>query len=113
MLRRLSILGSLLLAACVPQGPGIGPQQSANCYFKPPTKAEAMAWRSAQRVNTAKSYRKFINAYPRSCYVPEASYKLSTTVPKKPTTVRNIPPAGGVSAGGGGHSGGTGGGRSY
>ena len=111
MLRRLTILGSLLLAACVPQG--MGQQQSSNCYFKPPTKAEAMAWRSAQRVNTAKSYRKFINAYPRSCYVPEASYKLSTTVPKKPTTVRNVPPAGGVSAGGGGRGGGTGGGRSY
>ena len=93
MLRRLSILGSLLLAACVPQG--IGPQQSANCYFKPPTRAEAMAWRSAQRVNTARSYRKFINAYPGSCYVPQASYKLSTTVPRKPTVVRNVPPAGG------------------
>jgi hypothetical protein len=111
MLRRLSILGSLLLAACVPQG--MGQQQSANCYFKPPTKAEAMAWRSAQRVNTPKSYRKFINAYPRSCYVPDASYKLSTNVPKKPTTVRNVPPSGGVSSGGGGRGGGTGGGRSY
>src|SRR5262245_9004953 len=96
MLRRLSILGSLLLTACVPQG--IGPQQSAGCYNNPPTEAEAMAWRSAQRVNTAKSYRKFINSYPRSCYVPDASYKLSSTVPKQPTVVRNVPPAAGPRA---------------
>jgi hypothetical protein len=93
MLRRLSILGSLFLAACVPQGVGIAPINTANCYNKVPTKAEAMAWRSAQRVNTSKAYRGFINSYPRSCYIPAASAKLGAVVSKKPTVVRNVPRA--------------------
>jgi hypothetical protein len=92
MLRRLSVLGSLLLAACVPfQGLDLTPSAAASCYNKVPTKAEAMAWRSAQRVNTDKSYRGFINNYPRSCYVPMATKKLSAAVTKKPTIVRNVP----------------------
>ena len=93
MLRRLSVLGSLLLAACVPQGMGVAPSYPLGCYTKVPTKAEAMAWRSAQRVNTAKSYRGFINSYPRSCYVPAATDKLGAVVTKKPTVVRNVPKA--------------------
>ena len=55
MLRRLSVFGSLLLAACVPQGKGVATSNPASCYTKVPTEAEAMAWRSAQRVNTAES----------------------------------------------------------
>jgi hypothetical protein len=93
MLRRLSVLGALLLAACVPQGPGAGSGSTAACSTKVPTKAEAMAWRSAQRVNTAKSYRGFINSYPRSCYVPAATDKLAAVVTKKPVVVRNVPKA--------------------
>jgi hypothetical protein len=92
MLRRLSVLGSLLLVACVPFqdfDPTLGP--AASCYNKVPTKSEAMAWRSAQRVNTDKSYRAFINNYPRSCYVPMATKKLSAAVSKRPTIVRNVP----------------------
>lgn len=88
MLRRLSILASLLVAACVPAG---GPNSTANCHNNPPTKAEAMAWRSAQRSNSAKSYRAFINSYPKSCYVPAAASKISGTVQKKPAVVRNVP----------------------
>lgn len=92
MLRRLSILGSLLLAACVPSlVPSVAPNDPASCYNKAPTKAEAMAWRSALRVNTDKSYRGFINTYPRSCYVPMATKKLTTAVTRKPTVVRNVP----------------------
>lgn len=92
MLRRLSVLGSLLLAACVPfQGLDLAPSPTASCYNKVPTKAEAMAWRSALRVNTDRSYRRFINSYPRSCYVPMATKKLSAAVTKKPTIVRNVP----------------------
>jgi hypothetical protein len=92
MLRRLSILGSLLLAACVPGlGPGVAP--TISCYTKVPTKAEAGAWRSAQKANTPKAYRAFINSYPRSCYVPAATAKLSSVVTKKKTVVRNVPPA--------------------
>ena len=93
MLRRLSILGSLLLAACVPQGVGLRPISTTNCYNKAPTKAEATAWRSAQRINTAKAYRGFINNYPQSCYVPAASAKVEAVVSKKPTVVRNVPRA--------------------
>src|SRR4051812_35747513 len=107
MLRRLSLFGYLLLTACMPQGYGPAPNTADNCYFKPPTKTEAMAWRSAQRVNTSKSYRKFINSYPRSCYVPAATDKLGTVVTRKqPALVRNVPPADRM-------GGGTGGGRSY
>jgi hypothetical protein len=91
MLRRLSVLGALLLAACVPQGPGAGSSSTAACSTKVPTKAEAMAWRSAKRVNTAKSYRGFINSYPRSCYVPAATNRLGAVVTKKPVVVRNVP----------------------
>jgi hypothetical protein len=92
MLRRLSILGSLLLAACVPSlGPIMAPSNAASCYNKVPTKAEAMAWRSALRVNTDKSYRGFINNYPRSCYVPMATKNLATAVTRKPVVVRNVP----------------------
>jgi hypothetical protein len=92
MLRRLSILGSLLLAACVPfQGPSLAPSSAASCYNKVPTNAEAMAWRSALRVNTDKSYRGFINNYPRSCYVPMATKKLATAVTRKPVVVRSVP----------------------
>ena len=93
MLRRLSVLGSLLLAACVPTpGPG-NSGLAVSCYDKVPTKAEAAAWRSAQNANSAKAYRAFINSYPRSCYVPAATAKLSTVVTKKPMTVRTVPPA--------------------
>lgn len=90
MLRRLSVLGSILLAACVP-ATGPGAKDTAACYDKVPSKAEAMEWRSAQRVNTAKSYRKFISLYPRSCYVPMATAKLSKFVDKKAPPVRNLP----------------------
>jgi hypothetical protein len=90
MLRRLSILGSLLLAACVPQG-GLTPIKAASCALNPPTGPEAMAWRSAKRVNTAKSYRGFINNYPHSCYVPAASAKLGTGVGKNKLVVRDVP----------------------
>ena len=93
MLRRLSVLGSLLLAACVPaQGPGGALYGQASCYITPPTRAEAAAWRAAQSTNTARAYRAFINNYPRSCYVPAATDRLSRVVTKKPPPVRNPPP---------------------
>lgn len=90
MLRRLSILGSLLLAACVPS---LGPAGWApsGYYNRVATKAETAAWRAAQRANTARAYRAFINNYPRSRYVPMATKKLTIAVTKKPTVVRNVP----------------------
>ncbi len=91
MLRRLSILGSLLLAACVPAGYNVPPGSAASCYTRPPTQAEAGAWRNARQVNTARAYRDFINAYPRSCYVPAATEKLSALAQRKPVVVRNVP----------------------
>ena len=57
-----------------------------------------MAWRSAQRVNTSKAYRGFINSYPRSCYVPAASAKLGRRRHEEATVVRNVPKAKGTPA---------------
>ena len=99
MFRRLSILGTLLLAACVPSyGPG-ALTSTASCFNKAPTKAETTAWRKALTANTAKAYRAFINAHPRSCYVPQATEKLSSVVKRPPSVARDI--AGGGSGGGG------------
>lgn len=96
MLRRLSILGSLLLAACVPS---LGPAgwTPSGYHNKVPTKAEAAAWRATQRANTASAYRAFINSYPRSRYVPAATAKLSAVVKKRPPVIRDV----GVRSGGG------------
>lgn len=59
MLRRLSILGSLLLAACVPvQGPG-GLVPARN-YTRIPGTAEIAAWQAARRADTAAAYRVFM-----------------------------------------------------
>lgn len=96
MLRRLSILGSLLLAACVPQVPQVMPTAY---YNKVATKAEANAWRAAQRLNTANAYRTFINSYPRSRYVPMAIERLSVIVKKSPSVVRVLSGSGGGSGG--------------
>ena len=105
MLRRLSVLGTLLLTACVPSlGPG-SLTTTIDCFNKPPTKAESAAWRSAQRVNTAKAYRRFINSYPRSCYVPAATAKISAPTQKPPSFLRNIVGGGSAAAGRGGRGG--------
>jgi hypothetical protein len=91
-LRRLSILGSMLLAACVPSLRIDSPIVVApNCYNFFPSKTEQAAWRAALRANTASAYRSFIRTYPRSCYVPAATARISTAVEKKPVTVRNVP----------------------
>lgn len=99
MLRRLSVLGTLLLAACTPQGPGLSLNTLANCYTNVPTDAEAAAWRAAQRANTARAYRSFITRYPKSCYAPVASARLGRLVEKKPPVVRNVPKAKTVAGG--------------
>ena len=94
MLRRLSVLGSLLLAACVPAlGPSVPPGSAASCYNKVPSRAEAAAWSAAKNVNSAQAYRAFINNYPRSCYVPAAVDRLSKITTKKPPVVRPVKPA--------------------
>lgn len=91
MFRRLSVLGTLLLAACTPQGPGVTLSALANCYSNAPSDAEASAWREARRADTAKAYRSFVKKYPGSCYVPIATARLSRVVEKKPAVVRNLP----------------------
>ncbi len=102
MLRRLSILGSLLLAACVPtQVPQLQP---SGYYNKVATKAETADWRAAQRANTAAAYRAFINKYPRSRFVPAATARLSAIVKKKSPNIRDLT-GGGV----GGNTGASGG----
>ena len=104
MLRRLSVLGSLLLAACVPtQVPELQP---AGYYNKVTTRAERADWRATRRADTAQAYRAFINKYPKSRYVPAAIERLKVVVKKKPPTVRRIKESG---SGGGA----AGGGRSY
>jgi hypothetical protein len=91
-LRRLSILGSMLLAACVPSQRNVGPVSGApDCYNYSPSKSELAAWRAAIRANTASAYRSFIRKYPRSCYVPMATAKISMKVEQKPVTVKKLP----------------------
>lgn len=91
-LRRLSILGSMVLAACVPWQRNVGPISGApNCYDYSPSKTELAAWRAAIRTNTAGAYRSFIKKYPRSCYVAMATARISTTVEKKPVAVKKLP----------------------
>jgi hypothetical protein len=94
MFRRLSVLGTLLLAACTPQGPGLSKTALSSCVTNAPSSAEAAAWRAAVKNKTAQAYRSFINNYPNSCYTPLATARLSTLVDKKPTVVRNLPKTG-------------------
>src|SRR3954452_9902295 len=102
--RRLSVLGTLLLAACTPQGPFLSSNSLANCYTNVPTKDEAAAWNTASRANTAKAYRSFVNKYPKSCYAPVATARLTGNVERVPANVRDL--QGGESRGGGGGRGG-------
>jgi hypothetical protein len=102
MLRRLSILGSLLLAACVPNY--VPPLQPSGYYNRVATKEETAAWRAALRINTASAYRTFIHNYPRSRYVPAATAKLSAIVNKQQPIIRNV--FGGRESNGGGSRGG-------
>ena len=104
MLRRLSVLGTLLLAACTTQGPGLSFNSLASCYTNVPTKDEAAAWSAARRADTAKAYRSFIHRYPKSCYAPVATAKLTDNVQRTPSTARNLPE--GESRGGRGGRGG-------
>jgi hypothetical protein len=90
-LKRLSILGSMLLAACVPSQRLPGPQTPANCYNNSPSTIELAAWRYAVRQNTRSAYRAFINSYPRSCFVPMATAKIANVAEKKKPPIRNVP----------------------
>src|SRR5262245_12565557 len=99
MLRRLSVLGTLLLAACTSQGPNLSIDSLANCYSNVPTREEAAAWSAARRADTAKAYRSFIHKYPKSCYAPVATAKLTDNVQRIPSTVRNLPEGGGSKGG--------------
>jgi hypothetical protein len=90
-LKRLSILGSMLLAACVPSQRLPGPQMPANCYNNSPSSSELAAWRAAIRQNTRSAYRAFIRSYPRSCFVPMATAKISAAPDKPKTQIRNLP----------------------
>jgi hypothetical protein len=91
LLRRLSILGSMILAACVPVAGLKSPTYPANCYNQTPTRPELAAWRAAVKSNTAKAYRSFIRAYPQSCYVPMATAKIASVVDQQKPPIRNLP----------------------
>lgn len=89
MLRRLSILGSLLLAACVPMkdlnapDPRPARMQSAG--------NELADWRHAQRENTRAAYRNFIRRHPKSRFVGIATLRMKTAVAGKPAVRRVMP----------------------
>lgn len=92
LLKRFSVLASMLLAACVPsQWVGSRTSGAPNCYDYSPTKSELAAWRAAIRQNTSNAYKSFIRQYPRSCYVPLATARISTAIEKRPVTIRNVP----------------------
>jgi hypothetical protein len=93
MLRRISVLFSVILAACIPTTRSNAPAPQANsCQNAAPTAIEASEWRRAQRVNTREAYRAFLMKYPRSCYAPFAALKMQRTVQQQPVVVRRMPP---------------------
>ncbi len=89
MLRRISILGTLILASCTPQGSNMTLASMFSGY-RAPTSAETVAWRNAQRSNTDQAYRNFISQYPDSSYVPAATSRLTKSVNRAPVAVRNF-----------------------
>lgn len=96
MLKRISILASVFLAACVPgQRAGVpAPTSTQNCADPSPSLLERTAWRVAKRQNTEAAYRNFLTRYPRSCYAPLATAQIKKPVTvRKPTVVRNVTPA--------------------
>ena len=89
-LKRLSILASMLVAACVPSQYRVVPTYGALTQ----SQAELVAWRAAVKANTKAAYRAFIRAYPNSRYVPLATSRISTAVTTKPVAVKIVPKAG-------------------
>ena len=91
-LKRLSILGSMLLTACVPAQRAPGPQTPAECYSNSPSQIELAAWRGAVRQSTKSAYRQFINRFPRSCFVPTAAARIANVAERQPKPpIRNVP----------------------
>jgi len=98
MLRRLTVIGSMLLAACVPvRSPAPLP---SGYYNKEATRQETADWAAAQRVNTADAYRAFVNRHPKSRYAPAAIEKIRVIVAIGKPTIRNVARRG-VESGGG------------
>lgn len=84
LLRRLSILASMLVAACVPaQLNQRSDKPSGGYHDAAPSRAELAAWRAAIRENSPRGYRGFIRKYPRSRYVALATSRIATAVPKQ------------------------------
>lgn len=90
-LKRLSILGSMVLAACVPSLRAPGPQTPAECYNNSPSVLELIAWRAAVRQNTKGAYRSFIQAHPQSCFVGMATAKIAGAAERTKPPIRNVP----------------------
>ncbi|MBA9034731.1 hypothetical protein ACU8MP_35095 (plasmid) [Rhizobium leguminosarum] len=90
MLRKISILGTLILASCTSQGSNMTLASMMSGYRGAPTSAETVAWRNAQRSNTDQAYRNFISQYPNSSYVPVATSRITRSVNPKPVAVRNF-----------------------
>ena len=93
LLKRVSVLLSVFLTACVPsfRFPAPPTPEASNCQNTPPSAAESADWSRAQRLNTRESYRAFLARYPRSCYAGTAVSRMKTTVQKQPVAVRNLP----------------------
>ncbi|WP_149141235.1 hypothetical protein [Gemmobacter caeruleus] len=81
-------VSALVIAACQPV-------LDPNCK---PTEAEKKAWAGAQRAKSADAYRKFLSAYPDSCYAAMATNALRK--PVAPVTARRLNDGGGFAPGG-------------
>jgi len=92
MLKRVSVLFSVFLTACVPSWPYLtyAPPNASSCQNTPPSAAESAAWRRAQRMNTRQAYQAFLARYPRSCYGSSAVARMKTTVQRQPVTTRKL-----------------------
>ncbi|MBY4611243.1 hypothetical protein K6M90_26725 [Rhizobium sp. 9T] len=90
MLRKISILGTLILASCTSHGSNMTLASMISGYRGAPTAAEEVAWRNARRSNTDQAYRNFISTYPNSSYVPVATSRITRSVKPRPVAVRNL-----------------------
>lgn len=92
MLKRVSVLFSVFLTACVPSWtyPPFAPTNARNCQSAPPSRVESADWRRAQKLNTRQSYQAFLAKHPRSCYGNLAVERMKKGVQRQPVAVRKL-----------------------
>lgn len=91
-MKRLSVLFTVFLTACLPMRVETPPRPAGPCDTQPPTAAEAAAWQNATSRKTRNAYRDFLMSYPRSCYAALATERMRAAPRPAPVTVRRVAP---------------------